>query len=262
VQIFSVEIADGAVYSYLHNLAAWGNTQEGLMENRLLASLARPDFALLVPYLKQVPLLQGAVLQEPKAPVELVCFPLSGAVSLCAVMKGGEAIEIASVGREGAVGLSIRPGPWHARSRAVVQVAGIAKAIPSQAIRAASAQSASIRDLIVTYEDSLSAQSRQLAACNALHSVEERLARWFLQLSDRIGSDELPVTQDTISQMLGVRRTTVTLVAQKFQQDGLISYRRARIHLVNPAGLRAIACECYDGREQDALLDQPDLKAG
>jgi hypothetical protein len=144
-------------------------------------------------------------------------------------MRGGEAVEIASVGREGAVCLSTRPGPWHARSRAMVQVPGIAKAIPSSAIRAAIAQSVSFRDLLVSYKGRLSAQSGQLTACNALHTVEERVARWLLQLSDRIGSAELPVTQGTISQMLGVPRTTVTLVAKNFQQGGLIRYRRGRI---------------------------------
>jgi CRP-like cAMP-binding protein len=142
-----------------------------------------------------------------------------------------------------------------------VQVPGIAKAIPSSAIRAALTQSVSLRDLLVSYKGRLSAQSGQLAACNALHPVDERVARWLLLLSHRIGSAELPVTQDTISQMLGVRRTTVTFVAQKLQQDGLIRYQRGRISIVNPTRLQAMACECYDACKQDLLGDPADLVA-
>jgi CRP-like cAMP-binding protein len=221
------------------------------MENCLLSCLTEPDLALLSPALKQVVLKQGSILHEPDSSVETVYFPLSGAVSLLAVTKGGEAIEIASVGRQGAVGLSAHSGSWRARSRAIVQVPGLAKAIPSHVLRTAISKSEHIRDLMVRYMETLSAQSQQLAACNALHSVEERLARWLLQLSDRIGAAELPVTQEMISQMLGVRRTTVTLVAQKLQHDGLLSYRRARITIVNPAALHASACECYEALAAD-----------
>jgi CRP-like cAMP-binding protein len=221
------------------------------MENRLLSCLTAPDLALLSPALKRVALKQGSVLHEPDSSIETVYFPLSGAVSFLAVMKGGEAVELASVGREGAVGLSAHSGFWRARSRAIVQVPGLAKAIPSHVLRTAIGKSEHIRDLMVRYMETFLAQSQQLAACNALHSVEERLARWLLQLSDRIGTAELPVTQELISQMLGVRRTTVTLVAQKLQHDGLLRYRRARITIVNPAALHALACECYEALTAD-----------
>jgi CRP-like cAMP-binding protein len=226
------------------------------MQNRLLAGLTAPDLALLAPHLEQVGLLRGAILHQPEAPIGQVYFPLGGSVSLLAVMKDDKAVEIAGVGREGAVGLSAHSGPWHARTTAIVQVPGVASAISASLLRVAMIQSEHIRDVIIRYMETLSGQSQQLAACNALHSVEQRLARWLLQMSDRIGSVELPVTQDTISNMIGVRRTTVTIVAQQFQQEGLIRYRRARIIVTNPTALRALACECYEACKQAEQLVQ------
>jgi CRP-like cAMP-binding protein len=229
--------------------------------NRLLSCLDASDLALLAPHFRQVPLIHGDVLHEPAAAVDWVYFPLSGAVSLVTVMKGGEAIETGSVGREGAIGLSAHSGLWQTRSRALVQAPGTAKAISSSMLRAALAQSEQIRDLAIRYREALSAQAEQIAACNALHSVEERIARWLLQASDRLDGAELPVTQDALSQMLGVRRTTVTIVAQKLQQNDLIRYRRGHIIIVNPGELHALACECYDACKQaDALFDQSALE--
>jgi CRP-like cAMP-binding protein len=232
------------------------------MENRLLSRLAVPDLALLKPHLKQVSLPQGAVLQEPDTLVEWVYFPLNGTVSLLAVMKGHEAVEIASVGREGAIGLSAHSGPWQARARAIVQVSGIAKAIPAPLLGAIMVQSEHIRDVMIRYMEVLWAQTQQIAACNALHSVQQRLARWLLQLSDRVGSAELLATQEMIAEMLGAQRTTVTLAAQRFQREGLIQYRRARIIITSPTALRALACECYEACKQaDQLVHRPDVEA-
>jgi CRP-like cAMP-binding protein len=152
------------------------------MENRLLARLAAPDFALLRPHFKQVSLLQGAVLQESETLIEWVYFPLSGVVSLVTVMKSGEAVEIASVGCDGAIGLSAHSGPWQAGARAIVQVPGIAKAIRAQLLGIAMGQNEHMRDVMIRYMEALWTQTRQIAACNALHSVEQRLARWPLQM--------------------------------------------------------------------------------
>lgn len=231
------------------------------MENRLLACLAAPDSALLAPHLKQAPLFRGAVLHEPNTPIEWVYFPMSSAVSLLAVMKGGQAVETASVGCEGAVGLSAHSRSWQASFKSIVQVQGIAKYIPASALRVAMVESEHIRDLMIRYMETLSAQSQQIAACNALHSVEQRLARWLLQISDRIDSAQIPVTQGAISQMLGVRRTTVTLVVRQFQQDNLIRCRRARITIVNPSALHALACECYGACKQaEQLVHRPNIE--
>jgi len=232
------------------------------MENRLLARLAPSDLALLQPHFKQVSLLQGAVLQEPGTLVEWVYFPLSGAVSLLAVMKGHEAVEIASVGREGAIGLSAHSGPWKACAGAIVQVPGIARAISPPMLRIAMVQSEHIRDLMARHVETLWTQTHQIAACNALHSVQQRLARWLLQLSDRVGSTELPATQEMIAEMIGAQRTTVTLAAQRFQRKGLIQYRRARIIITSPTALRALACECYEACKQaDQLVHRPNVEA-
>jgi len=229
--------------------------------NRLLACLGPMDLALLAHQWRRTTLDHGAVLQEQDAPVEHVYFPLSGAVSLLAVMRGGEGVETAIVGREGAVGLFADFGPWRACDRAVVQAPGIADVVSLPQLRSAANQSEALRRTLLRYKETVSAQAQQAAACNALHSVEERTARWLLQLSDRIEHNELPVTQDTLSQMLGVRRTTVTLVAQKLQHDGLIRYRRGRIIITDRAALQALACECYatSRRRTEAPFEEADL---
>jgi CRP-like cAMP-binding protein len=214
-------------------------------ENRLLKGLDPADFALLGQHLWQVPLLQGLVLQEQEAPVEQVYFPLSGVISLISVLEGGAMVETAMVGREGVVGAFAGLGPWNAFTRAVVQIPGIAGVIPTSCFQSAVSQSVRIRNLILRYKEGLLAQVQQTAACNALHSLEARLARWLLQASDRLDDQQLPLTQDCLAQMLGVRRTTVTLMAGKLQEDNLITYHRGHITLVDRAGLERVACECY-----------------
>jgi CRP-like cAMP-binding protein len=230
-----------------------------VIENRLLGCIPAPALALLAPHFKPIPLNQGAVLHEPETPIETAYFPLSGAVLLLAVMKGGEAIETAIVGHEGAIGLIGHMGSWQARTRAIVQVSGIANAISVAVLRNVVLQSEPIRDLIVRYKETLLQQTQQMVACNALHTVEERVARWLLEVSDRINSTELPATQDILGQVLGVRRTTVTLVAQKLQQKGLIRYRRGRILIRRPDALRTVACECYNVNRRASLASS--LKA-
>jgi CRP-like cAMP-binding protein len=213
--------------------------------NRLLRALDGADFALLSPHLKQVPLRQGQILQEQEALVEEVYFPLNGVLSLISVMAGGELVETATVGREGAVGAFGGLGPWHAFSRASVQLPGTAVMIAVTHFQAAARQSGHIRDLILRYKEALLAQVQQTAACNALHQVEARLARWLLQTLDRADDARLPLTQDFIAQMLGVRRTTVTVVAGKLQELGLIRYHRGHIVVLDRARLEETACECY-----------------
>jgi CRP-like cAMP-binding protein len=213
--------------------------------NRLLAMLDRTDFELLSPHLCDAPLVQGLVLQEQEAPVEKVYFPVSGVISLISVMEGGEVVETAMVGREGAVGAFGGLGPWNAFTRAVVQLPGLATVIPVAGFQAAVAQSDRIRNLVLRYKETLLAQVQQTAACNALHHLEERLARWLLQALDRTDGSNLPLTQELISQMLAVRRTTVTVIASKLQQAGLIRYHRDRIEIVDRLKLEEAACECY-----------------
>jgi CRP-like cAMP-binding protein len=213
--------------------------------NRLLISLDKADFALLAPHLRTVPLVQGQVLQEQETRVEQVYFPLSGVVSLISVMQGGEVVETATIGREGAVGAFGGLGPWNAFSRAVVRLPGTAAVMSVAHFQAAVGQSDRIRNLILRYKEALLAQVQQTAACNALHPLEARLARWLLQTLDRTEDPKLPLTQDFMAQMLAVRRTTVTLIAGKLQEAGLISYRRGRIVVLDRPRLEEAACECY-----------------
>jgi CRP-like cAMP-binding protein len=227
--------------------------------NRLLSALGGADLALLAPHLRDVPLIQGVVLQEQEAPAENVYFPLSCVISLISVMQGGEVVETAMVGREGAVGAFGGLGPWNAFTRAVVQLPGLATVIPVASFQAAVAQSDRIRNLVLRYKETLLAQVQQTAACNALHHLEERLARWLLQALDRTDGPNLPLTQELISQMLAVRRSTVTVIAGKLQEAGLIRYHRGRIEIVDRLKLEEAACECYGTirRRTDAVFRTP-----
>jgi CRP-like cAMP-binding protein len=229
--------------------------------NRLLGCLSDADFAVLEPHLKRVPLNAGAVLQEQDAPVEFVYFPVSGVISLLAVMNDGAAVEAAMIGREGCVGLCADLGPWHACARAVVQAGGSAERIPAALFKDIAYENGQIKGLMLRYKEALCAQIQQTAACNALHSVEKRVARWLLQMLDRIDIGEVSATQEIVSRMLGVKRTTITVVAGHLQANDLIRWRRGHIEVANRAALEKLACECsetYRRRLDAVLLAGPD----
>ncbi len=213
--------------------------------NSLLAALPLADQALLKPHLKDVVLEQGVVLQEQGERIEEIYFPHDGIVSLMAVMRQGDAIETATVGREGAVGSLSGLGSRRSHTRDVVQVAGRASRISAARFRKAAEESQAIRDVVVRYGEMLLIQVQQTAACNALHDVEERLSRWLLQARDRVDGDTIRLTHEFLSQMLGVRRPTVTVVARMLQDAGLIRYHRGHIEILDRRGLEARACECY-----------------
>jgi CRP-like cAMP-binding protein len=231
---------------------------EAAGRNRLLGMLPPSEFSLLAPHLKQVSLAKGQVLQEAGEPIHDVYFPHSGLISLLAVMKTGDAVEAAVIGREGGVGLNCGLGSRTAASRAMVQLPGIGLRIPAARFVAVAAESAPLRQLIACHNDVLLSQVQQSAACNALHDVEARLCRWLLQARDRLGDDRLPLTHEFLSQMLGVRRTTVSLIAHVLQASGLIHYRRGHITIRDVSGLERTACECYGHikRESDRMLRQ------
>jgi CRP-like cAMP-binding protein len=234
--------------------------------NRLLAALPAADFSVLAPSINEVVLERGMLLQELGDLVENVYFPHSGIVSLVAVMRTGVTVETATIGREGVIGATVDPGSRRAFGRAIVQLPGTAACIPFSQFHAAASRSRAIRDLIVRYNELLIAQIHQSVACNALHDVEARLCRWLLQTCDRLGNDTVPLTQDFLAQMLGVRRTTVTIVARDLQAAGLIRYRRGLIHIVNRTALEESACECYDTirHQMDGLVpgkeSQPSIR--
>ena len=172
---------------------------------------------MLAPHLRTIALKRGAILHEVGGEIERVYFPDSGMISLVAVMQSGATIETATMGRAGVIGAGVGLGGKSATARALVQLPGTAAWLSAAQFRAAADQSEAIRDLIGLYNDVLLAQVQQSVACNALHALEGRLCRWLLQAHDCTDGNDIPLTQEFLAQMLGVRRTTITLAARLLQ---------------------------------------------
>jgi CRP-like cAMP-binding protein len=199
-------------------------------------------------------LAQGTVLAEAGDEVDRVAFPLSGMISLVVVMKDGRAIETATVGRDGFFDAASAFGLHRSTVRAIVQVPMTGGFITSSQFRKAVNASRAIQLMCINYNEALLTQARVTAACNALHTVEARFCRWLLQTSQVTESDTIALTQEFLSEMLGVRRTSVTEVASKLQGAGIISYARGVIKILDRSGLDARCCEClHILREQMAL---------
>lgn len=212
--------------------------------NLFLTALPARDLALIQPLLQPIELRQGDVLQEPGQRVNEVVFVQSGLISLLTPMRDGAAIEIATLGRESVLGVLAALGSHRSTARATVQITGTAATIRVNDFREAVDKSRTLRHLVLLSSELVVAQMQQIAACNALHSAEQRLCRWILQVRDRTDSDVIQLTQDFLAQMLAVRRPTVTLIAQSLQSAGLIRYRRGRITIADREGLEKLACEC------------------
>ena len=213
--------------------------------NRLLAALPHDALSCLRPHLKPVSLARGRVLCEADEPLERVYFVEVGAVSLVTVFENGTTAEMATVGREGMVGIGILLGGEHALGRYVVPVSGFAHAIEASRLRSALQANPELRAACETYAQAFVAHLLQNVACNAAHRVEQRCARWLLMCADQTENDTFELTQEYLAEMLGVRRSTVTVVAGRLQQAGLIHYRRGAITILDRRGLEATACECY-----------------
>lgn len=213
--------------------------------NRILQRLSGKTLTLIKPHLRKVKLAQGAILHQAGEAITTVYFPLSGMVSMLAVLKNGEAIETGVIGRDGFVGGYIGARGWRAFGQAVMQLAGEAMALNVRQFKKAYDASDELRTLVNGYQSVLYFQAQQTAACQALHPVEARMCRWLLQAQDAVGSDTLNLTQEFLSQMLGVRRTSVSGSANKLQDDGLITYKRGVIRILDRKGLEKCACECY-----------------
>ncbi|CAN5194668.1 Crp/Fnr family transcriptional regulator [soil metagenome] len=225
------------------------------MENRLLAALPREQINLLAPHMVTVSFPQNSILLESGDEVDQIYFPHSGMLSLLAVMRDGKAIETATVGREGVVGAMAGLGLYRSMVRVVVQLPMVATKIASAQFRRAVSSSEVLRNLCIQYNEVLLTQARITAACNALHPVEERFARWLLQSADRADSNTVGLTQELMAEMLGVRRTSVTEVAGKLQAAGMITYSRGVIKIIDRAALARVSCECYETlQEQSARL--------
>jgi CRP-like cAMP-binding protein len=228
------------------------NSSAGLsLDNKLLASLPHDHFDRLLPHLSAVSLQQGIVLFEAGDEVDQIYFPHYGMLSLLAVLRDGKAIETATVGREGVVGAMAGLGLYKSLVRVVVQMPLACSKIAATHFRTATAASDPIRNLCIRYNEVLLSQARVTAACNALHPIEARFCRWLLQSADRSASDTVALTQEFLAEMLGVRRTSVTEVASKVQNAGVITYSRGVIKILDRPALMRMSCECYE-----TLLDQ------
>jgi len=217
----------------------------GGIGNRLLAALPPADFDLLAPELETVALDQDMVLSRAGDQIEHVFFPDSGAISLMIDMANGQTVATAAVGRGGAVGILSVLGPSLSASTAIVRAAGSASRIPASRFHAAFNRSPAIRHAVQIHTRAMLMQFQLGVACNALHPVKARMARWLLHFCDHIDHDILPLTQDALSQILGVRRTTVTLLMRNLRESGAIrSDRRGQIE-VDRSRLAAAACECH-----------------
>ena len=228
--------------------------------NGLLDRVQGKDQTALMRYCEVVELRFGQILYQPGDPLTHVYFPLSGMVSLIAVMQDGRAIETMTIGREGVVATSASGYVDPAFSRFMVQVPGMAVRATAQGFEDMVDASVGFCSAVSRYREVLLRTTLQIVACNAVHSVRQRCARWILVTHDRSGSDLLPLTQASLAEMLGVKRNAISIVTRDLRRVGAIDNKRGRIEVVNREALSLVACECYDlvHREISRLLtDKP-----
>ena len=234
----------------------------GRAGNRLLAALRPGDLALLSPHLSLVTLEAGTVLFDAGEDIHTTLLPChSTMASLLVVTRDGQEVEVASIGREGAIGGIVSAGFKPAYGRAVVRIPGTAMSLPTARLEEAKTRSPALTDLFARYADVLLAQMMQLAACNALHGIDQRICRWLLSTHDRAEDATIRLTQETLADMLGVQRTTVTAVAKALQDEGLIRTGRGRIEILDRRRLERRACECHDRIEAHFQRMLPEVEA-
>ncbi len=225
--------------------------------NRLLAILPKNEYKRLLPKLKKVNLVLGEVLYEPGDVIKYVYFPNDSVISLISELSETSWLEVGLVGNEGVAGLAVFMGVASSPTRCLVQGSGSAMRMSSAAVRTEANRLGGFHHLLHRYSHSLLAQVSQSAACNRFHLVNARLARWLLMTHDRLGVEEFPLTQEFLSNMLGVRREGVSKAAGALQTAKLIRYSRGMISLLNRRGLEAKSCQCYAiiKAETDAYLN-------
>jgi CRP-like cAMP-binding protein len=224
--------------------------------NALLASLPPAVFEYLGAHLRTIELRRAAVIATAGEPLSHAYFPHCGILSLVARLEGGQSVEAAMVGRNGVFGASAALGDPTALNDTVVQLPGSASILEIARLRAAAERDSQFRALLVRHEQTLFVQALQSSGCNAVHSVESRLARWLLRARDLAGGDTLDLTQENLAQVLGARRSSVSIVANTLQRAGLIRYSRGRIEIISHEGLSAMSCKCSEvvKRRYDKLL--------
>jgi CRP-like cAMP-binding protein len=224
------------------------------LSNKLLADLPHSDFDLVRAHLTIGTFEQGRVLAEAGEEIAEVHFPLSGMISLLTVLRDGKGIEIATIGREGVFGAAAAFGLNKSRLRAIAQLPLITATVTARHLRQATANSKPLQMLCIRYNEVLLAQASITAACNATHMVEARFCRWLLQTGSVIGSRKINLTHEFLAEMLGVRRASVTEVATKLQSEGIISYSRGTIDILDISALCKRSCECFEMlKEQNAI---------
>jgi CRP-like cAMP-binding protein len=216
-----------------------------MSENRLLAALPVKERERLRPHLKEVPLPFKETVYQPDEPIRHLFFPLSGLCSIISTTDDGGSVEVGIVGREGLIGVSVLLGSDKPPNEIIVQGEGRALRMAADVLKEEFRRGGSLQRLLLRYVEASMVQFSQIGACNNLHPVNERLARWLLMAHDRVGQDELPLTQEFIAMMLGVRRAGVTEAAGALQEAGIIGYARGHIHILNRKKLEAASCECY-----------------
>jgi CRP-like cAMP-binding protein len=213
--------------------------------NQILAALPLVEYQRIATHLKPVDLVSGEILLEPNEPIQKIYFPQRAMISLVSIMMDGSTTEIGLIGNEGMIGLSGILGGNSTISRTIVQVSGTALEVPAEVIRQEFQRGEKLHKLLLLYTQALLTQVSQSAACNRQHNIEARLARWLLSVQDCILQNELPLTQEFIANMLGTRRSGVTVAAGLLQQAGIIHYSRGRIMILDQEALEDTACECY-----------------
>jgi CRP-like cAMP-binding protein len=214
--------------------------------NRLLGAIPAADYARILPSLTVVPLKLKDILHKPGDPIRDVYFPGGGFCSILTVLEDGSMVEIATIGREGIVGVTAVLDGTPVTSAAMVQgETDTCYRMSVDAFRRENDRHGAFHELMSHYAQALFGFVAQSTACNAVHSVEQRLARWLLMARDRMGRDDFPLTQEFVSMMLGASRTTVTVVAGTLQKAGLIRYHRGHVAIVDGRKLEAASCECY-----------------
>jgi CRP-like cAMP-binding protein len=233
------------------------SAKPSLESNHILRALPEAERMRLYPHLQLVPMTLGKVVYEPGARLRHIYFPADSIVSLLYVLESGASNEIAVVGNEGAVGVSLFMGGESTSSRAVVQTAGSAYRLSRTRLKEEFDRHGQMLHLLLRYTQSLITQMTQTAVCNRHHALDQQLCRWLLLSLDRHSSNELQVTQELISNLLGVRREGVTEAAGRLQKKGVIRYSRGKITVLDRARLEELSCECYAvvKKECDRLLD-------
>ena len=216
-----------------------------LFRNQILASLPKAELRRLEPHLEAVKLPRGTVLQEALEAVRYGYFLEEGLASIVVTLENGHTVEVGVMGREGMAGLPIVLETERMPTQTFMQVGGSGHRVKASIVRESFEKSAQLRKMLMRYLQLHLVQASQTAACNRLHEVEERMARWLLICHDRVNSSEISLTHEFLAQMLGTRRSSVTLAAGVLHRDGLIDYSRGKVTIRDQAGLEKAACECY-----------------